>query len=127
MVSGVLSGHDLSLEIYHKSIASQRMLLVSGFTILIDLSFLNVLIIDSLDYFIPVLSDLLGQLDLTTLATLQQAISPALRPFSNIINTLILRAIKSVVQGTEARTSRVLVSTYCLLLIGCLATDLALL
>jgi len=128
MLSGVLSGHDLSLEINHKCIASQRVLLVSGFTILIDLSFLNVLIIDSLDNLIPVLSDLLRQLDLTTFATLQQAISPAPWPFSNLINTLVLRAIKSVVQISETRTSRVLESTSCLLLlIGCLATDLALL
>ena len=52
------------------------MLLESLLTILVDLTLFNILVIETLNDFIPVVGDLISQLDFTTLPTEQQAITP---------------------------------------------------
>ena len=74
--------------------------------LLVDLAYLNILIVDSLDYFIPLMSDLLNEFDVSALSALYQSICPRLGSFARIA-TEVMRLVESRIETGKTRATSV--------------------
>lgn len=89
------------------------MLIESRLTIFVDLALFNILAVYLFDDFIPLVCDLLSQLDVSAFAASYQPLSPRLRSLPCIPRAEIMRLIKCGIQSSETRTASVLDTSGC--------------